>query len=251
MKACTIIISLVFAAFWGSVSVMAEASGPDVWDVTGVRSDDALNMHTEASARSKTILRIPYDAKGLKNLGCTGIPTFRQWQAMTEAERIRSARARWCKVEYQGNQGWVAGRFLKEGTAGRPQTTTFGAWTLQCDKVCVLEQRGVGSARPTVLRLEPREGSNAAIDIDRRGMPKRGMFSVYMDGELITQGQIASLSRKGGNRLGMDPDDITLGLLRQMARHKNMVMSFPGEERGVEIHLERFEEAWQRAQQKR
>lgn len=29
-----------------------------------------------------------------------------------------------------------------------------------------------------------------------------------------------------------------------MSRHKNMVASFPGEERGAEFHVEHFGEAW-------
>jgi uncharacterized protein YraI len=33
---------------------------------------------------------------------------------MTPLQRDRAARARWCEVEYKGQKGWVASRFLKE-----------------------------------------------------------------------------------------------------------------------------------------
>jgi hypothetical protein len=223
----------------------ADADGPDTWEVTGVRADDVLNMHTEPSARSRTIAGIPPDAKGLGNRGCTGLPTFQQWSRMSEAERARSARARWCKVEFDGKTGWVAGRFLKEGTAVDParKALTVGPWTIRCDRTCVFEQQGVGTRSPTLLRIDPREAPNAEITIERNGLPRRGTLAIYMDGETISEGPLAQLVDKSGRRIVMTPGDITLGLLKQMARHKNMVLAFPGEDRGVEIHLDRFEEA--------
>ncbi len=225
---------------------LAAADGPDFWDVTDVRADDALNVHTQSNARSPTIAKIPHDAKGLKNLGCTGVPTFAQWSRMTPSERQRAARARWCRVEFAGNKGWVAGRFLKEGgpPTGGQTLRSFGAWTLRCTATCALEQVGVGTSQKTLLRLERREGTNAQITIERRGITRQGNIWIYMDGKTITQGPIAPFVVKGGGRIVLPPDDITLGLIKQMAVNKNMVMSFPGEVRGVEIHLDHFAEAW-------
>ncbi len=120
-----------------------------------------------------------------------------------------------------------------------------GRWTMTCEATCVLEQRGVGSAMPTVLRLDPREGANAEISIIRPDLPSQGLFTIYMDGDLITEGQIETLAPKRGDRLVMEPGDITAGLLRQMSRYENMVVNFPGEERGVEIQLQGFAPAWQ------
>ncbi len=245
---------LVFALLLGVLlapiaEARAEASGPDYWAVVGVPTGDTLNIHVRSSARSKTIGAIPYDATGLKNLGCTGGPTFQQWSRMGEAERARAARARWCRIDYGGTRGWVAGRFLKEGAAagaGPAVAPTYvKAWTINCPASgCVLEQLSVGANRPTLLRLVPREGSNAEITIERAGMARRGTLTVYMDGETISVGPIAPLATKGAGRLVMTPDDITQGLMKQMARHKNMVLSFPGEERGAEYHLDDFDAAW-------
>lgn len=92
----------------------AEADGPDAFRVVGVATNDALNLRASASAQSRIIARIPPDARGLRNLGCSGIPTFAQWQRLSPAERAAAGQARWCKVEYGGRTGWVAGRFLRE-----------------------------------------------------------------------------------------------------------------------------------------
>jgi uncharacterized protein YraI len=64
---------------------------------------------------------IPPDGDGVRNLGCQGGLSFTEWQAASEAERRAAARSRWCRIEYQGTQGWVAGRFLAEGTRPAPE----------------------------------------------------------------------------------------------------------------------------------
>lgn len=249
LSLCTLLVTAIAAP--GPVA--ATADGPDTWDVVGVRADDVLNLHTAPSASSRTIAGIPPDAKGLRNRGCTGLPTFQQWSRMSEAERARAARARWCKVDFDGKTGWVAGRFLKEGSAAVParKATAIGPWTIRCEKSCVIEQQGVGTARPTLLRIDPREATNAEITLVRAGLPRTGTLSIYMDGDTITEGPLAPLVDKSGKRLVMTPDDITLGIMKQMARRKNMVLSFPGEDRGVEIHLDRFEEALAEARRAR
>jgi uncharacterized protein YgiM (DUF1202 family) len=90
------------------------AHGPDYWAVTGVASNDALNLRVAPNADSRRIARIPYNARGLKNLGCPSHVTFEQWKRMTQAQKDHAAASRWCQVEYNGKRGWVAGRFLKE-----------------------------------------------------------------------------------------------------------------------------------------
>jgi hypothetical protein len=108
--ACTLLLLLGTAAL-----VRAQnGEGPDFWAVTGVRSNDALNMRIAPNADSEAILRIPFNARGLKNHGCPNDVTFEQWKRMTKSQRDRAARSRWCQVEYRGRKGWVAGRFLRE-----------------------------------------------------------------------------------------------------------------------------------------
>ncbi len=241
------IAPFVAALMWAASAgfAVAAASGPDSWDVSGVEARDTLSMHATASARSKVIARIPHDAKGLKNLGCRGAPSFQQWTRMGEAERARASRSRWCRVSYQGKTGWVAGRYLREGaTMPEAQPQYVGAWTLKCSRTCWLEQPSVGANRPTLLKLRPVGDGNAEITIERRGIAKTGTLTVYMDGEAVSAGPIAPLAANGPGRLVMDPDDITMGLKTQMGRHKRMVLSFPGEERGAEYGLDQFDEAW-------
>ena len=102
---------------WPLVNVYAAATadgGPDYYAVTGVAADSVLNIREEASAGSRKIGEIPHDARGLQNLGCTGVPSFAEWLKMSEAERRRAGRSRWCRVRYQNIEGWVAGRYLME-----------------------------------------------------------------------------------------------------------------------------------------
>jgi hypothetical protein len=92
----------------------AQADEPDFWAVTGVRSDDALNLRAAPDGDSRRIARIPHNARGLKNYGCPNTVSFEQWKRMTDAQRDKAAQSRWCQVGFNGKKGWVAGRFLKE-----------------------------------------------------------------------------------------------------------------------------------------
>jgi hypothetical protein len=98
---------------------------PPFWAVTGVRSDDVLHLRDMPSAESKSLAGIPPNAQGLKNLGCRrDSPSLDQWVRMSKAQREVPA-TQWCRVDYQGKQGWVAARFLRKdlraGSAGRAQ----------------------------------------------------------------------------------------------------------------------------------
>ena len=109
------IVCMLCLLLGAAVPALAQnGEGPDFWAVTGVRSNDTLNMRMAPNADSEAILRIPYNARGLKNHGCPNDVTFEQWKRMTKAQRDFAARSRWCQVEYQGRKGWVAGRFLRE-----------------------------------------------------------------------------------------------------------------------------------------
>lgn len=103
-------------AVLAATPALAQTAGADprLWAVTGVRSDDALNLRVAPDADSQRIARIPFNARGIKNYGCPSHVTFEQWKRMTQVQKDRAARSRWCEVEYKGQKGWVAGRFLKE-----------------------------------------------------------------------------------------------------------------------------------------
>jgi len=98
-------------------TVYGEADGPDYWMLHGVASDDVLNIRKEPDWRSQKIGAIPPEGQCIRNLECVGGLTFEEFTTLSEAEKetIRKKRPRWCRVEYRGIAGWVAGRYLREG----------------------------------------------------------------------------------------------------------------------------------------
>ena len=97
--------------------VCSAADGPDHWEVQGVKIGDVLNMRLQPDLKSQKVGEIPSDGKCLKNLKCAGGLTFEEFTSLSEAEKekIKKDRPRWCQIEYKGQKGWVAGRYLREG----------------------------------------------------------------------------------------------------------------------------------------
>ena len=112
-------VSLVLCAavLLGPAQVLAEADGPDYWSVHGVARNDVLNLRAGANPHAEKVGEIPPAATCVRNLGCTGGLTLEEYTTLSEGERkaLEKKRPRWCQVEYQGNKGWVAGRYLREG----------------------------------------------------------------------------------------------------------------------------------------
>jgi hypothetical protein len=106
-----VVLGLALLDVWATAGA---DGGPDYYAVTGVADDGVLNIRAEPSAGSRKIGEIPHDARGIRNLGCKGVPSFAEWLKMSEAERKRAGRDRWCRVRYRGIAGWVAGRYLRE-----------------------------------------------------------------------------------------------------------------------------------------
>lgn len=256
MKPCiSATVASVLLAFT-TMYAWATTSEPDAWKVVGVETSDTLRMHASRSARSRTIGHIPHNADRLKNLGCRGALSFGDWQRARLAERQRASRSRWCKVAYGGRTGWVAGRYLAEGgtvsQGGKvPENRPRGGWSVRCDaRGCAVEQVGVGAAKKTLLRIEPLAEKNARIVFERPDLPRTGMLSIFIDGEQITGGPIDAVRDRSASRLVFEPDDITAGLIRKMQDKQHMVLSFPGEDRGVEFMLAGFGAILQSARSK-
>jgi heat shock protein HslJ len=110
----------------------AEADGPDRFRVIDVRPGNTLNIRSGPSTAHERIGRIPAGADGLVNLGCEGGLSFVEWRAASAEARAAATNARWCRIEYSGVVGWVAGRYLAEGAlpASTGQTLHGTEWQL-------------------------------------------------------------------------------------------------------------------------
>lgn len=100
---------------------LGEADGPDFYRVVDVATDDVLNIRAEPHAASARIGQIPSGADCVRNLGCRGGLTFEEFSTSSEPERAERLRQnpRWCRIEFEGVTGWVAGRYLAEGRCTR------------------------------------------------------------------------------------------------------------------------------------
>jgi uncharacterized protein YraI len=114
-------VFVAVAVALGPLMAGAAADGPDHFVVRGVEAGDVLNVRAEPDARSPKIGAIPHDGTCLRNLGCQGGLTFREFSELTPEQQRQRLREnpRWCRIEYRGVSGWVAGRFLGEGTCPR------------------------------------------------------------------------------------------------------------------------------------
>jgi uncharacterized protein YraI len=102
----------------GSGRVAADADGPDFYRVTGVSKGDVLNIRAAPEARAPKVGAIPPDGTCIRNLGCKGGLSFEEFSTLSQSEQAKRLKQnpRWCQVEYQGVTGWVAGRYLAEGS---------------------------------------------------------------------------------------------------------------------------------------
>ena len=106
-------ISFVVAGVILGAATGSAEDAPHRFVVTGVAPNDVLQVRDVPSADSRSIATIPPAAHGLKNLGCLRKQaSLDDWMRMTAAQRA-DAKLLWCRVEYKGTVGWVAGRFLK------------------------------------------------------------------------------------------------------------------------------------------
>lgn len=115
------LIPVLPALLLAPVPAAADADGPDFFSVTGVAAGDVLDVRAAPDPQAEQVGKIPPDGTCVRNLGCRGVLTFREYTELPESERARrtAEHPRWCRIEYQGLTGWVAGRYLREGACGR------------------------------------------------------------------------------------------------------------------------------------
>ena len=105
----------------GAGVTSADADGPDFYRVRNVAANDVLNLRAAPNPRARQVGAIPPDGACIRNLGCRGGLTYRDFTELSPAERKQREREnpRWCQVEYRGVTGWVAGRYLAEDDCRR------------------------------------------------------------------------------------------------------------------------------------
>ena len=101
----------------------ADADGPDFFVVVGVADDDVLNIRADPGADAEQVGEIPPGAACVRNLGCRGGLSFEEFTTLSEEEKAERLKhnPRWCRVEFEGTIGWVAGRYLAEGSCARAE----------------------------------------------------------------------------------------------------------------------------------
>jgi heat shock protein HslJ len=115
-----------------SMPANAGADGPDRFSVTDVRPGNTLTIRSGPSTAHERIGRIPAEADGLVNRGCAGGLSFEEWQGANAEARAAAINLRWCRIEYSGVVGWVAGRYLAESASPASSSRTLHgtAWRL-------------------------------------------------------------------------------------------------------------------------
>lgn len=91
------------------------AESVSFWKVQKVKSNDSLNIRTEATHKSDKISSIPFNAQCVKNHGCGKDLDFESMMKMQEEEVkafLAQAKEGWCYVEYKGKLGWVSQYYL-------------------------------------------------------------------------------------------------------------------------------------------
>ena len=109
-------LTLLLSVAW-PYAACAEADGPDFYRIKDVAAGDTLAIRSAPNARASKLGDIPPDGACIRNLGCRGGLSLQEFTQLSPAEQARRLKRnpRWCKVDFQGVTGWVAGRYLTEG----------------------------------------------------------------------------------------------------------------------------------------
>lgn len=119
---------LLLAAATGSAATAAE---PVFFALTPEVTRN-LALRGEPSTTGRRIGEIPAGARGIENKGCRGASDV-AWDHLSSELRAAMDKERWCRVRYQGNQGWVSARFLRPDSGpsqGDPATVASAPRTV-------------------------------------------------------------------------------------------------------------------------
>ncbi|MBS1302680.1 hypothetical protein [Loktanella sp. SALINAS62] len=122
---CTAHLSLFAALAPVQATAQFDGHGPDAWQVTGIASDDWLNLRMGPSADYPIIGSFSSDATGLTMTTCVPFMSESQGIMLSQAERnLLDLPPRWRLMSNGQSHGWVAARFLMEATGQAPPDQT-------------------------------------------------------------------------------------------------------------------------------
>ncbi len=109
-------IRFAIAFLFAATPLWATADGPDFWQVTGVASNDVLNMRMGPGADYMILDVLAYNERRIKAVVCVPTLDDGDYFALTEAERADITKLpRWCYVRTEDlRDGWVNMRFMEE-----------------------------------------------------------------------------------------------------------------------------------------
>lgn len=122
MRMRRIAISVLVLGLIGT-GVFAQSGEPEYFRITGLKKkDERVNVRKGPNAEAKIVGKIANDTDGIKNHGCKGGLTPKQYAKASEAKKKAAERDRWCEVSFEDVKGWVSGRFLAEGSGPKNET---------------------------------------------------------------------------------------------------------------------------------
>lgn len=131
-KAITLLTkTTIFAVFLGlfapGLRAEIDGHGPDAWRVTGVSSNDTLNVRMGPGTSYPVIDTFAHNERNLQQITCVPYYTPAHYTAMSAAQ-LKALPPRWCMMRNAAmtKAGWVAQRFITpEGAvAYNPADTT-------------------------------------------------------------------------------------------------------------------------------
>jgi hypothetical protein len=104
---------------------LATADGPDFYKVQGAPDGNSLPLRGTPDA-STPLGFIPVNAECVRNLGCQGGLSLQEFTSLSDKEKAErlATNPRWCKVDYQGQTGWVQGQYLAEAPCANADSAT-------------------------------------------------------------------------------------------------------------------------------
>ena len=95
----------------------AAADGRDSWEV---RPGAAVQLKAEPKSDAAVVGEVPSGTRGLRNMGCEGMPDLNAWLALSDTERAAAREKIWCRTKFAGTVGWLKSIDLAEPTGVAP-----------------------------------------------------------------------------------------------------------------------------------